>query len=176
VRAAALPDVDAAIVLGAAVLADGIPSPSLQRRTLHAVDLFKKGKARFLIFTGGIGKYPPSEAQVMKRIATAHGVPDSRMVLEETATNTLESAEACAAILAARDWLGTAIVVTDRYHILRTILAFRSAGVRAIGSAPTGGRGDTALWRWWYLHLRETLALPWYLLRVWQRRGSESRR
>lgn len=111
----------------------------------------------------------------MKQIATAQGVPDSRIVLEETATNTLESAEACAAILTAGKWTGPAIVVTDTYHILRTVLAFRSLGVRAVGSAPAAGRGNTALWRWWYLHLREVVALPWYVLRIWQRHHGESR-
>ena len=169
-----LPDVDATIVLGAAVLMGGAPSPSLARRTLHAIDLFGHGKTNFLIFTGGVGKHPPSEAQVMKRIAMDHGVPESRLILEETATTTLESAKACAEIVKNRKFSRTAIVVTDRYHLLRTVLAFRSYGVHAIGSAPAVGRGGTPAWRWWYLHLREILAVPWYMLLIWQnhRRGS----
>jgi uncharacterized SAM-binding protein YcdF (DUF218 family) len=165
-----LPHVDSTIVLGAAVLTGGLPSPSLERRVLHAIDLFGKGKTSFLIFTGGLGKHPPSEAQLMKRIAMDHGVPEPCLILEETATTTLESAKACAEILRARKWSLTAIVVTDRYHLPRAILAFRSCGVHAIGSAPAAGRGTTSIWRWWYLHFRETLALPWYMLLIWKNR------
>jgi vancomycin permeability regulator SanA len=48
------------VVLGAALRKDGQPSPALRRRVLPAVDLVKKGKANFLLLTGGLSKYRPS--------------------------------------------------------------------------------------------------------------------
>lgn len=157
-------EADVAVVLGAAVWAHGRPSPTLWRRTMHAVALAQSGAAGHLLLTGGVGRHPPSEAAVMRGVAERAGVAASRLVLEETATTTLESARACARIIAERGWTRV-LVVTDRYHLARSLLAFRHFGVRARGSAPPEP-GDTAAWTWLLLHLRELVAIPWYLLRL----------
>ncbi|HSK21374.1 MAG TPA: YdcF family protein, partial [Longimicrobiales bacterium] len=47
-------EVDAIVVLGAAQY-NGRPSPVLQARLDHALDLYDRGLARHLIFTGGTG-------------------------------------------------------------------------------------------------------------------------
>ena len=158
------------MVLGAAVLAGGEPSASLARRVRHAVRLWREGAVGHLLLTGGVGKHPPSEAEVMRRLAERDGVDPSRIVLEEHATTTLESAAHCAPIIAAHGWRRV-VLVTDRYHLPRTLLAFRSHGVEAHGSAPIDGRGGTARWRWAAMYLRELAALPWYLLQSRRRRG-----
>ena len=56
---------DVIVVLGAAVWPGGQPSPALQCRVLHAVDLLQRGYALHLLVTGGVGQYPPAEAEVM---------------------------------------------------------------------------------------------------------------
>ena len=48
---------DVIVVLGAAVWPGAQPSPALQRRILHAVDLLQRGYAAHLLVTGGVGKY-----------------------------------------------------------------------------------------------------------------------
>jgi uncharacterized SAM-binding protein YcdF (DUF218 family) len=154
-----------AIVLGAAVGAGGMPSATLKRRVRHAALLVRNGLAERLLLTGGIGNHPPSEAEVMRRLAEAEGVTASRIVLEERARTTMESAAACARIMAVKGW-HRVLVVTDSYHLPRALLAFRAYGVTARGSPPADGRQGTPLWRWIYLHLREVVALPWYLLQV----------
>jgi len=160
---------DVAVVLGAAVLPGGEPSPSLARRVRHAARLWRDGAVAHLLLTGGVGRHLPSEAAVMRGLAERDGVEPSRIVLEERATTTLESAAYCAPIIAAHGWRGV-VLVTDRYHLPRALLAFRRHGVHARGSAPADGRGGTARWRWVAMHLRELAALPWYLLRT-RRRG-----
>src|SRR5882724_3797868 len=65
---------DVIVVLGAAVWPGGQPSPTLQRRVMHAVDLMQQGYAVYLLVTGGMGHYPPTEAEVMQRLAVAHGI------------------------------------------------------------------------------------------------------
>ena len=157
-------EADVAVVLGAAVWAHGRPSPTLLRRTAHAAHLARDGVVGHLLLTGGVGRHPPSEASVMRGIAERAGVAPARLVLEESATSTLESARACARIIAERGWTRV-IVVTDRYHLARALMAFRHFGIIARGSAPPG-RGDVAEWRWWLLHLRELVAIPWYMLRL----------
>jgi uncharacterized SAM-binding protein YcdF (DUF218 family) len=165
---------DVAVVLGAAVWPGGRASPALARRTLHAVRLARAGSVHHLLLTGGVGRHPPSEASVMRALAVGAGLDAARLVLEERATSTLESARECARIIAERGW-SQVLLVTDAYHLPRARLAFRHFGVAARGSPPPEGRGDTATWQWLLLHLRELGAIPWYLLRLTWRAGRARR-
>src|ERR687890_2293595 len=66
----------AIVVLGAAQYV-GRPSPVLRARLDHAIDLWRKGLAPRVIFTGGGGGGgTTSEAAVGRRYALKHGVPD----------------------------------------------------------------------------------------------------
>src|SRR3954466_9218870 len=73
---------DAIVVLGSAVWPDEQPSPSLARRIGTGIDLWQAGLAPVLVPTGGVGRYPPAEAEVMARVARSRGVPESALVLE----------------------------------------------------------------------------------------------
>lgn len=157
-------EADVAVVLGAAVRPHGRPSPTLWRRTMHAVELARSGAVAHLLLTGGVGRHPPSEAAVMRAIAERAGIPPARLVLDETAATTLESARACARIIAARGWTRV-LLVTDRYHLARSLMAFRHFGVAARGSAPPDP-ADTAAWRRLLLNARELVAIPWYVVRL----------
>ena len=155
---------DVIVVLGAAVWPGGQPSPALQRRVLHAVDLLQRGCAAHLLVTGGVGKHPPAEAEVMQRIAMAHGIAPASIVLEDQATSTFESAWRCRDMLRQRGW-SHVVLVTDRFHLPRALLAFRSVGIRAVGSAAPG-KPARRLSKRTYYYLREGLALAWYLGRA----------
>ena len=155
---------DVIVVLGAAVWPGGQPSPALQRRILHAVDLWQRGYAAHLLVTGGVGKYPHAEAAVMQRLAVAHGIPSRHILCEDQATSTFASALRCCDILRQHGW-SRVLVVTDRYHLPRALFAFWSCGLRAAGSAAPG-KPARRLWRRWYCYLREGLALPWYFVRA----------
>ncbi len=157
--------VDAIVVLGAAVWSGGRPSPILRGRLSHAVALFQAGAGEYLLFSGGVGKHPPSEAEVMARIARDAGVPSERLVLERNSTNTLENALHCRAILRAHGWQRIT-VVTDDYHLPRALLAFRLLGLHASGSAPPRDGDGVPRWLRTYAILRELVALPWYVLRL----------
>jgi len=155
---------DVIVVLGAAVWPDGQPSPALQRRILHAVDLLQRGYAAYLLVTGGMGKYPPAEAAVMQCLAVAHGILPQYILCEDQATSTFASALRCCDILRQRGW-SRVLVVTDRYHLPRALFAFWTCGLCAAGSAAPG-KVARRLRRRWYYYLREGLALPWYLVRA----------
>jgi uncharacterized SAM-binding protein YcdF (DUF218 family) len=155
---------DVIVVLGAAVWPGEQPSPALRRRVLHAVDLLQHGYATRLLVTGGVGKHPPAEAKVMQRVAVAHGIPHASIVLEDQATSTFESAWRCRDLLGQHSW-SHVLIVTDRYHLTRALLAFRSVGIRAGGSA-VPGKPARRLWQRWHYYLRERLALAWYLARA----------
>lgn len=148
------------IVLGAAVRSDGSPSPALRRRVEHAVGLLRAHADACLLFTGGLGRYPPSEAEVMARIAEQHGIAREQMLLEERAANTGESARFCAALLAGRV-VGSMVLVTDAYHQRRARLAFRRAGLSVAGSSPSVPP-TASRWARTRRVLREWLGLVWY--------------
>jgi vancomycin permeability regulator SanA len=86
---------DIIVVLGAAVWKNGVPSPSLERRIKCAIKLLQDGRSNRLLVTGGLGKYPPSEASTMQRLAMEAGVSEKNIVLEELGTTTWSSAKEC---------------------------------------------------------------------------------
>lgn len=148
------------IVLGAAVWPGGVPSPTLLRRTRYACRLFLDGGHPQLVLSGGIGKYPPAEAEVMAHIARDMGVPDSALILDTAARTTIETAAFVAR--SGIDRSAGLVVVTDGYHAPRTWLAFRSYGLSARLRCPPLGHDTDVTKRIWSF-AREVPALLWYL-------------
>jgi len=128
---------DAIIVPGCAVRPDGRPSGALARRTRHAVDLFKSGRAATLILTGGVGRHPPSEAEAAAQYAIERGVPEANIVLESRSTSTRENA-AYAAETMPKHLSASVLVVTDGYHCWRCRRLFgrHFSTVHTAGSVP----------------------------------------
>jgi uncharacterized SAM-binding protein YcdF (DUF218 family) len=114
-------------VLGARVLPNGQPSPALRARIEKAVDLYHQGVAPRLLFSGGVGVNPPSEARVMRELAVQLGVPSEACLLEEQSHSTEQNARFSAELLRS---LGArrVVVVSDPYHLLRARQYFRLHG------------------------------------------------
>ncbi len=162
-----------AVVLGTQVLPGGRPSRTLDARVRHAARLYAEGRIGRVVVTGGVGKHPPSEAEVMARILREEGVPEGDVLLEDEAESTWDSARLVAALVA-EEGVSEVLVVTDPLHCVRTAAAFRRAGLIAwaepVYSSP--------MWRVPWLRrgqfLRESGALVWY--RVRHGVGARSRR
>ncbi len=150
---------DVILVAGAAQY-NGRPSPVLQARVDHAIDLWRAGQAPRLLFTGGVGQGDTvSEGEVARRYAVAHGVPDSVIMVERVGHTSAESVQAAAALMKDAG-LQTALLVSDTYHMLRLELLSRRAGIRSYRS-PTPASPidrDRATHRRYVL--RESLLLP----------------
>ena len=161
-----------AVVLGTEVLPGGRPSRTLAARVRHAARLFAAGEAGLLIPTGGLGEHPPTEAEVMARMLREEGVPEEAVLPEDRALNTWDSARLVAG-MAQKLGIKSVVVVTDPLHCVRTVAAFRRAGLMAwaepVYSSP--------MWRGSWLRrgqlLREIGALTWYGIRYGV--GSRSR-
>jgi uncharacterized SAM-binding protein YcdF (DUF218 family) len=124
---------DAIVVLGAAQYV-GRPSPVLRARLDHALELWQRGLAPRLIFTGGTGAGDTtSEAAVSRNYALRRGVPDTAILMENEGRTTRESLAAVAAIMRARQ-LHTAILVSDPFHMLRLRILSSQYGVDAYTS------------------------------------------
>ncbi|MCW5851323.1 MAG: YdcF family protein [Anaerolineae bacterium] len=152
---------DVIIVLGSQVRADGEPSNSLRSRTLRGVQLYQEGYAPLLLLTGGVGRFPPAEAQVMRRLALQAGIPDDRLVLDETATSTQESIETAARLARERGWR-TVLIVSDPFHIYRARQMARDAGLDAYGAPAYQSHLYTMDRLRRYYTVRESFALLWY--------------
>src|SRR6476620_2634863 len=84
-------EADAAIVLGAAVWSTDV-SPVFRERINHALDLYRRGKARKLIFTGGQGnKNEPTEAAAARAYAIENGIPADDILIEQSSHTTFEN-------------------------------------------------------------------------------------
>jgi uncharacterized SAM-binding protein YcdF (DUF218 family) len=160
------PQAQAAIVIfGAALRADGQPTPTLSRRVGAAL-LFGERLAVPPVYvpTGGIGRYGPSEASAMAVLLRSAGVADTRIVLEDTARDTLDSVRACAQLLRSRRHAGPVFAATSAYHLPRCLVLLHLAGVPARAVPPPRVPAATASLRRWRWRLREVPALPWDVL------------
>ena len=162
-----------AVVLGTQVLPGGRPSRTLDARVRHAARLHAAGRVDKILVTGGVGKHPPSEAEVMARVLRGEGVPAEAIRLEDEAESTWDSARLVAPLLG-REGVAEVLAVTDPLHCIRAVAAFRKAGLMAwaepVYSSP--------MWRIPWLRrgklLRERVALVWYRVRPGV--GARSRR
>jgi len=160
VAAGAVPSVrkaDAILVLGAAQY-NGRPSPVLQARLNRAISLYRRGYAKRLIVTGGVGTGDTvSEGEVARRYAVRNGVPDSVIMVERKGVTSAQSITAAAALMRSAG-LRSALIVSDSYHMLRLELLARRAGVRPF-RAPAVTPIDRSPHRWRYV-LRESFIFP----------------
>jgi uncharacterized SAM-binding protein YcdF (DUF218 family) len=125
--------VGAAIVLGAAQW-NGDPSPVLQARLDHALDLYRRGQVRQIILTGGVGPGDTlSEAAAGREYLVKQGLPADVLLLEETGTTTWESMRNAAAI-ARQQHIGSVMLVSDPFHMLRSLKMARDLRMDAYGS------------------------------------------
>lgn len=150
-----------AVVLGAAVWPGETPSPTLERRTAHAIALYRSGAVHAILGCGGAGRHPPAEAEAIARLCRAAGMPESAILTEDRSTTTRENLLNALPILQSMG--ARAVIVTDPYHAPRARLIARQIGLDASLSCPDWRRIGP---RQWLRHLpREALALMATLLR-----------
>ena len=142
---------DAIIVLGAAAY-DAKPSPVFEERIRHGIDLYQRGLARKLIFTGGYGGGGArfSESQVARRYALRQGVPDKAILIESASRNTQENLRQAVLLMQANE-LHSAIIVSDPLHMSRALRISRELGIDALGSPTPTTRFRSVSTRWRFL-------------------------
>lgn len=124
-----VPGCEYALVLGAGVRSDGVPSLILQGRLNVAAELFRAGKVRRLIVSGSPRSRGFSEPVVMRDYLVAHGIPAEIITLDESGVDTWSSMRA-----AAGDFrLPTVTIVSTLFHLPRSVALARRAGVDAYG-------------------------------------------
>jgi uncharacterized SAM-binding protein YcdF (DUF218 family) len=103
-------------------------------RLLQTISLYKKGKIKKILLSGGSGtvsRPEEREADIMVDVLTKSGVPHSDIILERNSKNTYENAVHSAAILN-QDFAGSKVIlITSAFHMRRTVACFLKAGVTA---------------------------------------------
>ncbi len=133
------PRSDAIIVLGAAQY-NGKPSPTLQWRLQHALNLYRDGVAPAIVTVGG--KQPGdtyTEAGSGRRwLVEKGGVPAGDVVAVPTGRDTLESFAAVGRLYGERGW-SSGVVVSDPWHSFRSERLAADHGIEAAASPTRSG-------------------------------------
>lgn len=159
----------AIVIFGAAVLADGRPSPSLLRRIGYGLQAAVDHPDAPILCSGGVGRAGPSEASIMADALRRHGVAAERLVMDETSLDTLQSVIAAGRFVRQRRLDGV-LVCSDRYHLPRIRLMLAVLGVATEVCPTARGRAGTRLVYWFRMYLREALAIPYDVAIVLLRR------
>jgi uncharacterized SAM-binding protein YcdF (DUF218 family) len=129
-----VPRSDSLVILGAAVWPGGQPSFVLRDRIARAAELYRQGIADKIICSGGVGKYPPAEAELEKQLLMKAGVPEQAIIMELSSTSTAQQAKLIKEICD-REGFKSIALVTSFYHEKRATQLFKSAGFEQIADA-----------------------------------------
>ncbi|MBI4348003.1 MAG: YdcF family protein [Elusimicrobia bacterium] len=114
--AAAALAADVGIVLGAGAPPEGWANPILVQRVCRGVRAYRDGEVKRLLMSGGYTSGHIAEAEMMRAVAVAAGVPAAEVSLEDAAVNTMENA-AFSVLWAKSRRLRSALVVTHASHL-----------------------------------------------------------
>lgn len=126
-------DYDCVIVLGCGVWGD-TPSPLLSDRLDAAVELYKAGVAPKLLMSGDHGRDGYDEVSVMRRYAMERGVPSEDIFMDHAGFSSYETMWRASHVFGVRK----AVVVTQKYHLFRSLYDARAFGIEADGTIATG--------------------------------------
>ena len=124
-----LPVRPVAIVFGAGYWSDGRLSMVLKDRLDAAFELYQANKVKKLLFSGDNRIVDYNEPEKMLEYALANGIPREDVVLDYAGRRTYDTC------YRARDIFGVseAIVVTQRYHLPRTLETCQVLGLNVDG-------------------------------------------
>ena len=105
---------DAAVVLGGG-----------DARVAAAADVFRRGGARSVLYSGAIGQRDAKRVRAALRTA---GVPDAAIFIEDRSRNTRENALESSRIIALRGWRSL-LLITSAAHVPRALGCFRDVGL-----------------------------------------------
>jgi uncharacterized SAM-binding protein YcdF (DUF218 family) len=153
---------DAAVVLGAAVWV-GNPSPVLKARLDHALQLYQTNTIDKIIVTGGIGTGDNmSEAEAGAAYLMENGVPATDILQETIGKSTFQSLQG-AVVLAQANTIKSVLIVSDPFHMLRSLKMAGDLGLSASASPTTTSPISRRPAEEWLYMVRESVAYTSYL-------------
>lgn len=118
-----------AIVFGAKVKDDGVPSDILRDRLLTGIDLYNRRVVTKLLLSGDDGQRSYDEVNAMRVFVIDHGVEPSDVFLDHAGFDTFDSVARASKVFG----VNRAILVTQGYHLPRALFLASSFGIDAQG-------------------------------------------
>ncbi|MBM4355969.1 MAG: YdcF family protein [Deltaproteobacteria bacterium] len=111
-------------------------SHRMVQRVGAAVQMYREGRAKYILFCGGYTSGHVAEAEVMKILAMAMGVPERAILLENGSISTVQNARNAERIVQKKRFR-SALLVTHRNHMNRAYKEFRKVkGLRSVHRHP----------------------------------------
>lgn len=123
----------ALVVLGYGLLPNGAMRPELVNRLQAAWLQAVAAPGSTIVVTGGAPQNGVPEAAAMAGWLIGHGIPASRILVEDRSSSTVQNALFSTRILRDRG-IDSAVVITSPNHIRRAVTDFIVAGTRVIGA------------------------------------------
>ena len=144
-----IPQVDCILILGAGIDGDK-PSWMLEDRLKAGIELYDNNISRKIVMSGDHGRKEYDEVNIMKNYAMELDIPSSDIFMDHAGFSTYESMYRLKHIFGAK----SVVIVSQKYHLYRSIYIARALGLDAYGYAAEDIKyvGDT------YRNLREVLA------------------
>ena len=121
--------VDCIIVLGAAVRPNGTPSAMLRDRLEKAVELYEAGVSDTIIVSGDHREDNYDEVNTMKYFLIDAGIPSEDIFMDHGGLSTYDTMYRAANVFGVKK----AVIVTQKYHMYRSIYVAKSLGIDAYG-------------------------------------------
>lgn len=162
---------DVGIVLGGmSVYDEELQRPQFYRgvdRLLQAVELYKLGMIKKVVFTGGSGRllHPEmKEGDYIKRYMVFMGIPEKDIIIESQSQNTRENALYTKNLLEERKLTGRYLLITSAFHMRRSMNCFKTVGLD-VTPYSTDRYSGPRKWEFDHLFIPNTSALnDWYTL------------
>ncbi|MEK7094093.1 MAG: ElyC/SanA/YdcF family protein [Patescibacteria group bacterium] len=131
-----VPQAPTAMILGAALAGDGELSSVFKYRVDAAILLYKNDKADKILVTGDNGTVTHNEVNPVRTYLLEHGIPDTDIFLDHAGFDTHSS------MYRARDIfeIESAIIVSQAFHLPRSVFIARRLGITAYGFSADKGR------------------------------------
>jgi len=131
-------DVNYCIVLGAGIFPDGRMSLSLKLRLDNAKEYLDEYEDVICIVSGGQGKTEPvAEAYAMRDYLVEQGISESRILTEANSFSTHDNMTFSAQLMEQYNSQleKTAVIVTNDFHIFRSLAVAKNRGITGYGLA-----------------------------------------
>jgi uncharacterized SAM-binding protein YcdF (DUF218 family) len=136
-------------------------------RLFQAIELYKKGKIRKILYSGGSGSllHPDEiDGPWIKRYLVTIGIPEKDIIIENISRNTFENAVMAKPILDRIAPNGKYLLITSAYHMRRSLRCFAKAGI-SIDPYSTDRISGPSKYELGYLFIPDTFTFAsWYLL------------
>lgn len=121
---------DCIIILGCQVRGTSL-SQFLKERLDRGIELYNQGFAKYIIVSGGQGPGEDiTEAEAMKTYLVSKGIDENNIIMEDKSSNTMENLKNSKFIMD-RKGFNTAIIISNKYHLLRASIMAKRTGLNA---------------------------------------------